>query len=63
MFIFPFILAKHFFMLQVQSLFVIKLGKIVTLENMFVVCKIHTLFLHCITFHFAYSFFTRRDEG
>jgi hypothetical protein len=60
MFIFPIILVKHSFMLQVQSLFVIKLGNILTLENMFVVCRIFFFFfaLHCITFHFAYSFFT-----
>jgi hypothetical protein len=55
MFIFPFILAKHFFMFQVQFLFVIKLGNILTLGNTFVVCRVHTLFLHCITLLFTYS--------
>jgi hypothetical protein len=33
MFIFPFILVKHSFMLQVQSLFVIKLGNILTFRK------------------------------
>jgi hypothetical protein len=33
---------ETFFMFQVQYLFVIKLGCILTLVNMFVICRIHT---------------------
>jgi hypothetical protein len=51
MFIFPFTLVKHFFMFQVQYLFVIKLGNILALGNMFVVSRIHIYFvLHYISF-------------
>jgi hypothetical protein len=42
-------------MFQVRFLFVIKLGNILTLGNTIVVCRIHILFLHCITLHFTYS--------
>lgn len=33
---------ETFFMFQVQYLFIIKLGSILTLVNMFVICRMHT---------------------
>jgi hypothetical protein len=41
--------GETFFMFQIQFLFVIKLGSILTWVNMFVVCKIH---IFCLTLHF-----------
>lgn len=50
LFLFFHLIWWFIFMLQVQSLFVIKLGNIVTSINMFVVC-IHFYFF-CIALHF-----------
>jgi hypothetical protein len=62
MFIFPFTLVKHFFMFQIQSLFVIKLGNILAIRNMFVVNRIHVYFvLHYISFC-TFIFYMERGE-
>jgi hypothetical protein len=62
MFIFPFTLVNHFLMFQVQSLFVIKLGNILALGDMFVVRRIHIYFvLHCISFC-TFIFYMERGE-
>jgi hypothetical protein len=63
MFIFSFIFVKHLKNFQVQSLFVIKFGNILTSRNMLVVYEIHTFLLQRITLHFIYSFFTWWEES
>jgi hypothetical protein len=49
-FTFPFILMRHFFIFQVQNLFVIKLGCSLTSRNMFVVCRIHIFLFFALHF-------------
>jgi len=58
MFIFPFVLVKHFLMFQVQYLFVIKLDNNLPLGNIFIDYTIDIYFLHYITrFIFHIHFF------
>jgi hypothetical protein len=58
MFIFTFILVKHFLMLQVQSLFVIKLDNNLTLGNMFFNYTIDIyIYIYCITLPSSFFIF------
>jgi hypothetical protein len=63
MFIFSFTLVKQFFIFQIQSLFFIKLGNILTWVNMFVICKIHTLFFALHYISFCIFIFYMKKEG